>query len=139
MAYILIVDDDREFADTTAMPLRQLGYEVDIESNVDRALESMNRRRPDLLILDVMFPEGTSAGFELARTVRHGHEPLKTVPIIMLTAVNTEFPLGFSRNDIDDEWLPVSDFLEKPFDLKHLIERVEVALEGGQSSEEKTD
>jgi len=42
----------------------------------------------------------------------------------MLTAVNTKFPLGFGPKDIDDRWLPVTDFLEKPVDFDVLICKV---------------
>ena len=128
MAYILIVDDDREFADPAALVLRHAGHEVSMELTVDDGLASMNLRLPDLLILDVMFPENTSAGFELAREMRHDHAKLKNVPILMLTAVNERFPLGLSDRDIDKEWLPVSSFLEKPVDLKRLIQEVETLL-----------
>ena len=128
MAYILVVDDDWDFADATAISLRQAGYEVAVAPNPTDAKESMEARRPDLLILDVMFPENMSAGFELARTMRHFSESVKDIPILMLTAVNTKFPLGFSRRDIDDEWLPVSDFLEKPVDLQTLTAHVAALL-----------
>ena len=128
MAYILIVDDDLDFADATAIALRQAGYEVAVASNPTDAKNSMEARRPDLLILDVMFPENMSAGFELARAMQHFSETLKGLPILMLTAINTKFPLGFSRKDIDDEWLPVSDFLEKPVDLQTLTARVAALL-----------
>ena len=129
MAYILLVDDDRDFAETTAVVLRQAGHEVSVEVDVDSALESIDRRPPDLLILDVMFSEDISAGFTLARTIRRHHESRRAaVPILMLTAVNMQFPLGFGRKDIDDEWLPVSDFLEKPVDLEHLVRRVDELL-----------
>ena len=79
---------------------------------------------PDLVILDVMFPESDTAGFTFARAMRHFNEKLKDIPILMLTAVNTKFPLGFSSIDIDNNWLPVNDFLEKPVDLDVLRERV---------------
>jgi len=51
------------------------------------------------------------------------------VPILMLTAVNSRFPLGFTARDVDDEWLPVADFLEKPIDLDVLLRRVSTILE----------
>jgi CheY-like chemotaxis protein len=57
---------------------------------------------------------------------------LKDVPILMLTAVNTRFPLGFSSQDIDEDWLPVTDFLEKPVDLDVLAERVAAILTNRQ-------
>ena len=84
----------------------------------------MENRPPDLAILDVMFPEDASAGFGLARFMRNEKEQLKTVPTIMLTAINTKFPLGFGPKDIDDSWMPVTDFLEKPVDFDILRDKV---------------
>jgi hypothetical protein len=34
--------------------------------------------------------------------------------VILLTSINQEFPMDFSARDIDQEWMPVQDFLEKP-------------------------
>lgn len=84
----------------------------------------MDNRCPDLVILDVMFPDNSSGGFELARRMRHHREDLTSVPILMLTAVNTVFPLGFGAQDIGDDRLPVSDFLGKPVDLGLLRDKV---------------
>ncbi len=82
------------------------------------------KRRPDLVILDVMFPENSCAGFELARKMRHYNDKLKDIPVLMLTAVNSEIPFGFSSKDIDEYWLPVTDFLEKPIDFDILSSKV---------------
>jgi DNA-binding response OmpR family regulator len=141
MAYLMIVDDDEDFASAAATVLRKAGHEVQIELDTDSAIKSMEDRRPDLAILDVMFPEDASAGFGLARTMRHYNEKLKGIPVLMLTAVNAKFPLGFSSKDIDDAWLPVSDFLEKPVDLDVLQSKVTSLLEkagsrSGSSGEE---
>ncbi len=130
MAYLMIVDDDEDFATSAATALQSAGHEVKIELDTDSAVKSMQDRQPDLLILDVMFPEDASAGFELARTMRHHSDELKGIPVLMLTAVNTKFPLGFSSRDIDDTWLPVSDFLEKPIDLDVLRSKVDALLKG---------
>ena len=123
MAYLLIVDDDEDFASTAATVLRKEGHNVQIELDTDDAVQSMENKLPDLVILDVMFPEDASAGFELARFMRH-NERLKGIPILMLTAINTRFPLGFGPKDIDDRWLPVTDFLEKPVDFDVLLRKV---------------
>lgn len=124
MAYVLIVDDDEDFANTAATVLRGEGYDVQIELDTDDAMRSMENKPPDLVVLDVMFPEDASAGFELARSVRHHSGAIKNTPILMLTAINAKFPLGFGPQDIDKDWLPVTDFLEKPVDFDVLRSKV---------------
>jgi DNA-binding response OmpR family regulator len=123
-----MVDDDEDFASAVATVLRGGGHDVRIELDLSAALRSMTARQPDLVLLDVMFPEDSTGGFDLARRMRLSHDALKDVPILMLTAVNTRFPLGFSSKDIDEDWLPVTDFLEKPIDLDVLAERVKTIL-----------
>jgi CheY-like chemotaxis protein len=56
--------------------------------------------------------------------MRHKNNNLKDIPILMLTAINTKFPLGFGAKDIDEDWLPVTDFLEKPVDFDLLRQKV---------------
>jgi len=124
MAYVMIVDDDQDFAETIALVIRNEGHEVQNKYDTESAFQSMQNRTPDLVLLDVMFPEDSSAGFELARAMRHENEKLKKVPVLMLTAINAKFPLGFGPNDIDSEWMPVTDFLEKPVDFDVLREKV---------------
>jgi len=129
VAYLMIVDDDEDFATAAAMVLRRAGHEVAIELEPQSAVKSMQERRPELAILDVMFPEDVSGGFELARTIRHDIESLRGMPILMLTAVNQKFPLGFGPSDIDGDWLPVADFVEKPVDLDVLRNKVSALLQ----------
>ncbi len=139
MAYLLIVDDDRAFAEAMAKFLRDGGHEVGVELEIDAAVSSMHKRRPDLVLLDVMFPNDRCAGFTLARRIHHQDEKLKGIPILMLTAVNSNFPFGFSTDDIDDDWLPVADFVEKPVDLDVLKEKVADLLAKSQAGDEPGD
>jgi DNA-binding response OmpR family regulator len=134
MAYLLIVDDDEDFASTTATVLRKEGYEVQVELDIESAVKSMKSKPPDLAILDVMFPENASAGFELARSIRHESGKLKDIPILMLTAINTKFPLGFGPKDINDRWMPVTEFLEKPVDFDVLKDKVTKLLSANSTS-----
>lgn len=135
MAYILIVDDDEDFAETTATVIRNEGHDVHIELDTESAAQSMQNKTPDLVVLDVMFPEDASAGFELARFMRHDNETLKMVPILLLTAINARFPLGFGPNDIDGEWMPVTEFLEKPVDFDVLKDKVAKLLGKGNATD----
>ena len=135
MPYLLIVDDDEDFASTIATVLHAEGYDVHVELDIDSAVKSMESKPPDLAILDVMFPEDVSAGFELARSMRHKNGKLRNIPILMLTAINTKFPLGFGPKDIDDDWMPVTEFLEKPVDFDVLREKVSKLLSANKSNE----
>ncbi len=121
MAYLMIVDDDPEFASAVATVCEAMGHEVCTLTTTAGALQKVGERMPDGMVLDVMFPEDPSAGFQLARELRRRHPAL---PILMLTAVNQQFPLGFSTRDIDPKWLPVTDFLEKPVDFALLREKL---------------
>ncbi len=129
MAYLMIVDDDEDFANAVARTLRNAGHEVRVELDPEEAEPSMEQRRPDLVILDVMFPEDSSAGFKFARLMANENDKLKGIPVLMLTAINEATSVGFSSRDIDDTWLPVSNFLEKPVDFAVLKEEVALMLE----------
>ena len=129
----MIVDDDDDFSFATATVLEEAGHEVRVESNIPGAESSLKTKQPDLVILDAMFPENSSAGFELARKIRQFDGAVKHVPILMLTAVNSKFPLGFCDKDIDDAYMPVEDFLEKPVDFDILKNRVATLLKNSST------
>ena len=127
MAKIVIVDDDMELAENLAIQLKSKGYEVQALSDVQGTADRIAEESPDVAILDVMFPDNPAGGFDLARSIR-GKAGIEKLPIILLTGVNQHFPMDFSSEDIDPEWMPVQDFMEKPVDLPVLIEKIEAML-----------
>ncbi len=127
MAKIGIIDDDVAFAEDVSEFLKSEGHTVTMDDDTEGAIEKLAADTPDLLILDVMFPGNMSAGFDLARAIRQ-NKKIEKLPIILLTAVNQEFPMDFSSDDIDEDWIPVQDFLEKPVDMKDLMEKVHKLL-----------
>ncbi len=129
MADIVIIDDDMEFAENTATILKKEGHAVRVFDTTEGMVVELVKIRPSLLILDVMFPENPAAGFDLARDIRKTVE-IKNLPVILLTAINQEFPMDFSKSDIDPDWMPVQEFIEKPFDVKELIEKIKSLLSG---------
>ncbi len=128
MSYILILDDDEDFAAAVAKVLRDEKHEVEVLNETPGAVARMEQRPPDLVVLDVMFPEDATAGFKIARALRQSATGLARVPVLMLTAVNQKLPVGFAARDIDPDWLPVTEFLEKPVDLDLLVERARALL-----------
>jgi len=127
MAFITIIDDDVEFAENISVVLKGDGHEVRMRDETKGAVEDLIKATPDLLILDVMFPENPSGGFDLAREIRK-NDKLKRLPIILLTSINQQFPMDFSYKDIDKEWMPVQDFVEKPVDMEELLDKVREIL-----------
>jgi DNA-binding response OmpR family regulator len=132
MAYLMIVDDDKDFAEAVAVALRSEGHEVAAELDTAVALTEMRKRPPDLVILDVMFPGDDFAGFEMARAMRKCGA-LGQIPILMLTGVNQAMALNFSTLDTDTTWLPVRDFMDKPVDVKKLVGKVKSMLQGSNA------
>lgn len=127
MAKIKIIDDDLDLAEDLSLLLRNAGHEISTRDDTEGAVAVLIEEKPDLLILDVMFPENPAGGFDLAREIR-STAALKDLPVILLTAINQEFPMDFSSRDIDPEWMPVQDFLEKPVAPDVLLEKVDSLL-----------
>ena len=128
MTTIRIVDDDVELTEDLAADLTKAGYTVTTRDRVQGLVEDLVENRPDLLILDVMFPDNPAGGFDGARAVREDPRT-SDIPVIMLTGVNQEFPMDFSAQDIDPDWTPVQDFIEKPPELPALLAKIEQLLQ----------
>ena len=127
MPYILIIDDDADVCRALTIVLDKEGYEVDTEMDLAKAPIKIKERCPDLIILDVMFPGNASGGFELAQNLRKD-TAYKDLPILMLTAINQHFSFNFAEKDIDDTYMPVNDFIEKPANFDLLREKVAALL-----------
>ena len=122
MAYVLIVDDDTDFAGALSTMLKSRGHETGVETDAEKTVDRIRERLPDAVVLDVMFPESGAAGFDVARAIRRNFGEL---PVVLLTAADNTFPAGFSNKDHDGAWLPVADFMEKSVDLTRLCKKIE--------------
>ncbi|WP_126596464.1 response regulator transcription factor [Dictyobacter aurantiacus] len=115
--YILVVDDDR-FANTLVQfVLSKEGYEVETADNPRGAMQMIQKREPDLLILDVTMPY--ISGFEFSEKLRsEGYE----IPLIFMTAQDTiEAKLhGFN--------IGADDYICKPYNHQELVARVQAVM-----------
>lgn len=127
MSRLVVVDDDVELANNLTIQLESKGHTVQQFHTMDGTLDTIAENLPELAILDVMFPDNPAAGFDLARALRQ-NDKTKALPIIMLTGVNQHFPMDFSAKDIDPDWMPVQDFMEKPVDLDALCSKIDAML-----------
>lgn len=113
MAYkILMVEDDFALAMGTEYALQSEGYEVVKAANLETA-RKLYDQSIDLILLDVMLPDGT--GFSFCDEIRKkgGH-----VPIIFLTAVSEE------ANVVQGLELGADDYVTKPYRVKELLSRI---------------
>ena len=118
--YVLAVDDEEHITELIAMALGFQGFEVERAASGRQALAAVERRRPDLIVLDVMLPD--LDGFEVARRLRQGEGAGNRVPIIFLTARDT------TQDKVEGLRLGSDDYVTKPFSIEELIERVKAVL-----------
>jgi len=119
---ILIIDDDSDILETTGSILAHEGFEIHTADSVERGLELTDKVSPDIVLLDIMFPESKTRGFDAAREIRSRHPHL---PIIVLTAINREYAFDFTKED-----LTAVEFLNKPVRTKKLVELIRHHLGG---------
>jgi len=119
MACIYVVDDERDLTWSLEKSLSHEGHEVVAANDGLEALRLMHRRRPDLVVLDVVMPQ--MDGIEVCRHMR-SDPVLSTVPILFLTV----------KEDLGDKVKGFEaggdDYLTKPFDLRELKSRVKALL-----------
>jgi len=120
---VLLVDDDADFVEMNRALLAENGYSVRVAFNGKQCLEEVHKRRPDLIILDMVM-ESPNDGFDVSRELRNS-EITRTIPLVMITSVNDSIPF---RLEPDRTWLPVDALLEKPVDPQLLLAVVNKAL-----------
>ena len=113
---ILVVDDEEPIANILDFNLKKEGYDVIVANDGEKAVELAFNENPDLILLDLMLPK--KDGMEVCREVR----AKKNIPIIMLTAKNSEIDkvLGLEFG--------ADDYVTKPFSTRELMARVKVNL-----------
>ena len=114
---ILVAEDDRDIAELLAHYLQKAGWDPLVVAAGDDALAEVRRQTFDLIVLDVMLPDGS--GLEVCRDLRAQRS---SVPIILLTAL---------KEDVDriiGLEIGADDYLGKPFNPRELIARVRAVL-----------
>lgn len=117
---ILIVEDDHRTASLVAMYLKKEGFQTVIAEDGLAAIEIIQQRQPDFVILDLMLPK--MDGWEVCRSIRRTSD----VPIIMLTAREDEI------DRISGLTLGADDYVTKPFSPRELVARVKAILRRGR-------
>ena len=119
---ILLVDDEPNIVGTLAPLLRTRGYDVFTALTGRAAIESIDRDKPDLIVLDLGLPD--IDGVELCRRIRDD----VTVPIVVLSARGAE---GDKVRALD---VGADDYVTKPFGSEELLARIRAALRRSEAA-----
>ena len=113
---ILLVEDERSISEPLELALQREGFEVTLAEAAVAALDEFRARQPDLVLLDVMLPDGD--GRDVLREIRQ----ISRVPVVMLTARGEEMDrvLGLE--------LGADDYVTKPFSAAELVARIRAVL-----------
>ncbi|MBK3331464.1 response regulator transcription factor [Persephonella atlantica] len=119
MPLIYIVEDDEDINELLEYNLRKEGFSVRPFLSSVKALDSISREKPDLVLLDIMLPD--IDGLELCKMVKSNPET-EDIPIIMITAKGTEI------DKIVGLELGADDYITKPFSIREVIARIRAIL-----------
>ena len=114
---ILLVEDERRMADTLCFGLTENGYEVEIAFDGNIGYRMFKNSPFDMVILDINLP-GMN-GYELCKNIRAIN---KSIPVIMLTALNT------IEDKIEGYDAGADDYIIKPFEFRELTMKIRVLL-----------
>jgi two-component system, OmpR family, alkaline phosphatase synthesis response regulator PhoP len=109
---VLIVDDEPEIGEILQGYLRNDSYDAAVAGTVEAALAEIDRRAPDLIILDIGLPDGT--GFDVLRKVNEE----RRIPTIVLTTRSEEV------DRIVGLELGADDYIAKPFSPREVVARI---------------
>lgn len=123
---LLVVEDEKRIADFIQRGLESSGYEVDLADCAQEALERLPASDYDLIVLDLMLPDGD--GLQLLERIRNRKG---SPPVLILSA----------RGTVEDRVKGLEggadDYLVKPFAFVELLARVKALLRRGQSSQDR--
>ena len=116
---ILIIEDEPDIRRNLEYNLGREGFNASSVATLDGAYEKINSKKFDLILLDLMLPDGS--GLDFCKKIKSNSET-EAIPVVILTAKDDEVDkvVGFE--------LGADDYVTKPFSVRELILRVKAIL-----------
>ena len=130
---LIMIDDDPDFTEGIKSILSK-HYDLDIFHNPKDGLAALQKRRYDLLLLDIMMGRGAE-GLMIARKMG-ADATLRTVPVLIITSIREQIAFLFGSQALHPHFVAHDELLEKPVEPKLLLERIEFLLKAGAKERE---
>ena len=127
MVTILIIDDDPDLCTLVRITLSKAGYQVEAAYNGRSGLEKAIQIQPDLILLDIMMPDGS--GWDVCQQLRE----VGDAPVIFLSAKGSEGDVVRGLK------LGADDYISKPFRSRELVARIEAVLRRSRTDSAEVD
>lgn len=119
MKRVFCVEDDTNIKELLEYTLKASGYEVDGFEDGMHFFEALNKKKPDIILLDIMLPD--MDGMQILSELKKKDET-STIPVIMLTAKSGRLDKIKGLDGGAD------DYITKPFDVLELVSRINAVL-----------
>ena len=117
---ILIIDDNADIRNILNDLISDAGYKTRIAANYNQALKEIDKKLPDIAIIDVKLDKGDNDGIEL---LSHIKQKNKDIPVIIISGhANIEMAINSLRSG-------AFEFIQKPFDKERLLNFIKRAVE----------
>lgn len=123
---IILIEDEEDIAALIKLQAELSGYKLHVEVDGLNGYRTIEREKPDLVILDIMLPGQN--GFDVCRKMKNSHE-LRNIPVIILTAKAEELDVILGLE------LGADDYISKPFSPKVLFSRIKAVLRRSKEPE----
>jgi CheY-like chemotaxis protein len=110
---VLIIDDDEDILEAEGALLRDSGFTILSSLSMEDGLTLVETEQPDVVLLDLVFPEDPESGIKAAHEIRRLHP---TLPVFLLTSLNRRHLTGIREGDPDFD-----EILAKPVNIENLI------------------
>lgn len=125
-ARLVLIEDEEDVAALLKLQAEISGYKLHVEVDGINGFRTIEREKPDLVVLDLMLP-GMN-GLDVCRKMKNNND-LKNIPIIMISAKSEEIDIVLGLE------LGADDYVTKPFSPKVLFSRIKAVLRRGQEPE----
>lgn len=113
---VLLIEDDPAIVENLSAFLKEEGFEVTAVDGQDKAMEQIEARRPELILLDVTLAQGN--GYSACTAIKTRYD----IPVIFLTALGDEFSVVTGLD------MGADDYISKPFRPRELVSRMRSVL-----------